>query len=65
MIITIVFKSGYSLTIRCEKFTIKKNVFEQITGYQIEGIQDCKPLYINFEEVICVYREIGAEEDND
>ena len=63
MRITIVFKNGYSFTITCKSFTLKKNAFEQLTGYEIKGIKDRKPMYINFEEVICVYRDMEAEED--
>ena len=64
MKITIVFKNGYSFTITCKSFTIKKNAFEQLTGYEIKGIKDRKPMYINFEEVICVYRDMEAEEES-
>ena len=64
MRITIVFKNGYSFSITCEKFTLRKNAFEQVTGYEIKGIKDRKPMYINFEEVICVYRDMEAEEED-
>ena len=61
MSITIVFKNGYSFSMTCESFTIKQNAFGQLTGYEIEGIKDRKPIYINIEDVICVYRDIEAE----
>ena len=64
MKITIVFKNGYSFSMTCESFTLRKNAFEQLTGYEIKGIKDHKPLYINFEEVICVYRDMDAEEED-
>ena len=63
MKITIVFKNGYSFTVTCESFSIKQDVFGQITGYEIKGIKDRKPMYINFEDVICVYRDMEAEEE--
>ncbi len=63
MKITIVFKNSYSLGVTCESFTIKKDGFGQITGYQINGIKDYKPLYISFEDVLCVYRNIEAEDE--
>jgi hypothetical protein len=63
MKITIVFKNGYSLSVTCESFAIEKDGFGQITGYQINGIKDCKPLYISFEDVLCVYRDIEAEDE--
>ena len=65
MKITIVFKNGYSFSITCKEFTLRKNALEQITGYKIDGIKDHKPLYISFDDVICVYRDMEAEEDND
>ena len=63
MSIKIVFKNGYSFSVTCESFTIKQDVLGQITGYEIKGIKDRKPLYINFEDVICVYRDIEAEDE--
>lgn len=65
MKITIVFKNGYSLSMTCESFAIEKDVFGQITGYKIKGIKDRKPMYINFDDVICVYRDMEAEEDEE
>ena len=62
MKITIVFKNGYSFTITCESFAIEKGVLGQITGYNIKGIKDRKPMYINFDEVICVYRDMETED---
>lgn len=63
MRITIVFKNGYALGVTCESFVIEKDVFGQITGYQIKGIKDLKPLYISFEDVLCVYRDIEVEDE--
>lgn len=62
MKITIVFQNGYSFSVTCESFTIEKDVFGQITGYKIKGIKDRKPMYINFDDVICVYRDMEAED---
>lgn len=64
MKITIVFKNGYSFTVTCESFTIKQDVFGQISEYNIKGIKDRKPMYIKFEDVICVYRDVEAEKGN-
>jgi hypothetical protein len=63
MKIIIVFRNLYSLTITCESFSIKQDVFGQLTGYDIKGIKGRKPMYINFEDVICVYRDMEAEEE--
>lgn len=62
MKITIVFQNGYSFSVTCESFAIEKDVFGQITGYKIKGIKDRKPMYINFNDVICVYRDMEAED---
>ena len=47
----------------CESFTLNKTLGE-ITGYKIEGMKDRKPLYISIEDVLCVYRDIEAEEES-
>ena len=63
MKIIIVFKNGFSLAVTCEKFSIDKNGLGNITGYSIKGIKDRKPLYIEFEDVICIYRDVEAEDE--
>jgi hypothetical protein len=63
MKIIIVFKNGFSLVVTCEKFSIDKDGLGNITGYSIKGIKDHKPLYIEFEDVICVYRDVEAEDE--
>jgi hypothetical protein len=60
MKVTIVFKNGYSLSVTCESFTLKENSCG-IYGYDIRGIKDHKPIYIKIEDVICIYRDIEAE----
>lgn len=62
MSITIVFKNGYSFSMTCDSFTIKQDVFGQLTGYEIKGIKDRKPLYISIEDVMCVYRDMEAKD---
>ena len=64
MKITIVFKTGYSFSVTCESFALNKKLGE-ITGYEIKGIKDCKPLYISIKDVLCVYRDLEEEEDNE
>lgn len=64
MKITIVFKNGYSFSMTCESFTINKRLGGEITGYEIKGIKDHKPLYISIEDVLCVYRDMEAEEES-
>ena len=64
MKIIIVFKNGYSFSMTCESFIIKQDSFGQLTGYEIKGMKDRKPLYISFEDVLCVYRDMEAEEED-
>ena len=65
MNITIVFKNGYSFSVTCESFTLKQDVFGQLTGYEIKGIKDRKPLYISIEDVMCVYRDRDMEAEDE
>ena len=65
MSITIVFKNGYSFSMTCDSFTIKQDCFGQLTGYEIKGIKDRKPLYISIEDVMCVYRDRESEEGHE
>lgn len=64
MSITIVFKNGYSFSMTCESFTLKQDYFGQLTGYEIKGIKDRKPLYISIEDVMCVYRDRDMEAED-
>lgn len=64
MSITIVFKNGYSFSMTCESFYLKQDVFGQLTGYDIKGIKDRKPLYISIEDIMCVYRDRDMEAED-
>lgn len=61
MTIKIILKSGSEFAIRCDKITIEENNVGQITGYQIEGIVENKPIYLNFEEVAAIVRVLSDE----
>ena len=65
MSIRIILKSGAEFTVKCDKFTLKQNGLEQITGYEIAGITENKPIHINFDEVaasIRLYSDENTEE---
>lgn len=62
MKVNIVFKNGFVLPVECETFTIEKNIYGDITSYNIKGIKDNKPLYVCIEDVLCIYRE-GIKEE--
>lgn len=55
--IEIMFKNGNSLTVTCEKCTVKTQN-GTLTGYQITNIQDNRPLFINLEEVVAFVEKI-------
>ena len=56
MSIRVIMKSGVEFTIKCEKFTTKQDIFGKIIGWEIEGISENKPVYIDFEEIAAVIR---------
>ena len=62
MKIIFVLRNGFTFAVTCDEFSLTKNGLGQYTGYEIKGIKDNKPLYINWEEVVRVYRaNIGEE----
>ena len=56
MSIRVIMKSGIEFTIKCEKFTTKQDIFGKIIGWEIEGISENKPVYIDFEEITAIIR---------
>ena len=56
MSIRVIMKSGVEFTIKCEKFTTKQDVFGKIIGWEIEGISENKPVYIDFEVIAAILR---------
>lgn len=63
MTIRVILKSGSEFTIKCDKFTIQQNGFGQATGYNIEGITENKPVYLDFEQVAAVVRVYSDEKE--
>lgn len=61
MKIVFVFRNGFQLCVTCKEFALEKTVFGIPDGYEIKGITDNKPLYINWNDVICVYRDMEVE----
>lgn len=56
MSIRVIMKTGVEFTIKCEKFTTKQDVFGKIIGWEIEGISENKPVYIDFELIAAIIR---------
>ena len=61
MSIRIILKSGVEFTVKCDKFTLSKNGLGVTTGYDIEGITENKPVYLNFDEVAAIVRLYSDE----
>ena len=61
MKIVFVFRNGFQLCVTCKEFTLEKTILGIPDGYEIKGITDNKPLYINWDDVICVYRDVEVE----
>lgn len=55
MTVRVILKSGVEFSIKCDKFTLTRNGFQQVTGYNIEGITENKPVYLDFEQVAAVF----------
>lgn len=62
MTIVIMFRTGTELRIKCDGFNIKKNILEQLTEANFEGIVENKPIWFDLHEVLCIYRVISDEQ---
>ena len=61
MTIRVILKSGAEFAIKCDEFTLTRNGFQQVTGYNVKGITENKPVYLDFSEVAAVVRLISDE----
>lgn len=61
MTVRIILKSGAEFSVKCDKFTIKRNGFDQVTGYDIKGITENKPVYLDWGQVAAVVRVYSDE----
>ena len=64
MTMRVILKIGSEFAIKCDKFTITQNSFGQATGYNIEGITENKPVYLDFEQVAAVVRVCSDERED-
>lgn len=62
MTVRVILKSGVEFSVKCDKFTLMQNGFQQVTGYNIEGITENKLIYLDFEQVAAVVRRRKAED---
>lgn len=61
MTVRVILKSGVEFPIKCDNFTLIRNGLQQVTGYNIEGITENKPVYLDFEQVAAVVRVFADE----
>ena len=61
MKVVFVFKNGFQLCVTCEEFTLYKNALDVPTGYTFKGITGCEPMYIDWDEVALVFRDMEEE----
>lgn len=61
MTVRVILKSGVEFSVKCDKFTLMQNGFQQVTGYNIEGITENKLIYLDFEQVAAVVRVFADE----
>lgn len=61
MTIRIILKSGAEFVIKCKEFTLNKNGFGEVVSYNIEGITENKPIWIDWTQVAAVVRVCSDE----
>lgn len=64
MVIVIRMKSGFELLVTCETCELKVDPLTgTLTAYEIKGITDNKPIYLNKPEVECIWREMDGKRE--
>ena len=61
--VRIILKSGVEFYVKCDKFTLTQNGFRQAIDYNIEGITENQPVYLDFEQVAAVVRVFSDEKE--
>lgn len=61
MTIALLFKSGKEVRVKCDKFDIERNGLGAMTSISAEGITENKFLYVNMQELDCIYRVMSDE----
>lgn len=61
MKIIIVFRNGHTVEMKCDSYNIESNALTgKITGIKCEGVEDNQLLYVNFNEILCIYRKLNC-----
>ncbi len=61
MTIRIVLKSGVVFDVKCTEFTLKRDGLGNVVGYDIKGITENKPIYVDLEQVAAIVRTLSEE----
>ena len=61
MTIRVILKSGSEFAIKCDEFTLKQTALGA-SGYDIKGITENKPIYLDFEQIAAVVRTFSDEQ---
>ena len=65
MKITILFKSGKEIDVECDEFSVETGLNAELRGYEISCARNGRPIYINMDEVACIYRKEVSEESEE
>lgn len=60
--VRIILKSGKEFTVKCEKFVVSENIGGGLAGYEIDGIIENRPVYLDVSDVSAVVDVLSDEE---
>ncbi len=63
--IVIRLKSGFELPIECENAKLTMDITGNIASFKIEGAKDNRPLYLNPQDIECVYQIMEKTEEEE
>ena len=58
----VILKSGAEFTVVCDQFTVKRDCFENIAGYEINGMTENKVVYLDVQQIEAVIQLSSDEE---
>ena len=61
MTITILFRNGKELSVKCDSVGIERGMTGRITNLHFKGIKENKILDLDFDEIIAIYRKVSDE----
>lgn len=61
MTITILFRNGKELSVKCNSVEFERNTTGRITNLDFKGIKENKIMDLDFDEIIAIYRKVSDE----